>query len=313
MTDQVGGITRREVMTGIGLGAGALAGLGVLGAPLTAAAAPAGNHVAAWGNFPHVLGATNPNLAYAQVDGAAFWPDNGNDRYRESETGLVGRNAGGLLLAPLPIEPGSVVRQISFAYRVGPGTDASLQILENRLDEPGMSTGAVATVVGAGAVGVSTANATLNPAVTLGHGRTYTLSLLTTVGMTIRGVTVGYTPPAARFVPFAGAQPRALDTRFGVAKVSSGEEIVVDLGKAGARGALLNVTVTETEGLGFAAAFDASIAYPGNSSVNWASPGTTVANGVVSAMSADGKVKVRVGGQAVAKAHIIVDRLGWFI
>ena len=79
------------------------------------------------------------------------------------------------------------------------------------------------------------------------------------------------------------------------------------------RGALVNVTVTETEGLGFAAMFDASIGYPGNSSVNWGAPGATVANGVVSAVASNGRVKIRVGGTDDAAAHVIVDRLGWFV
>jgi len=311
------GITRRE-MIGIG-GAGALAGLAVAGLPLTAAAAPVRNHVAAWGPVFQDLGPTIPNLTYVNVAGTAFWPlSNPSDRYVEPDSRLVGIGAGGLLVAPLDLPAGSTIQQISFGYRVSASADATVRIMEQPLDagqDPSDAPTPVAVAVGPGADAVvSSVTVNLATPAVIKPNHVYTVELLTVVGMTLRGVSVGYMAPTAGFVPFAGATPRVLDTREGAGtKVAADQEITVDLGNAGVRGALVNVTVTETEGLGFAAMFDASIAYPGNSSVNWAAPGATVANGVVSAVAADGTVKIRVGGLATAKAHVIVDRLGWFI
>ena len=59
----------------------------------------------------------------------------------------------------------------------------------------------------------------------------------------------------------------------------------IALGFPGARGAVLNVALTLTEGAsGWVAAFPANITWPGNSSVNWAAPNPTIANGVITAM-----------------------------
>ena len=92
--------------------------------------------------------------------------------------------------------------------------------------------------------------------------------------------------------------------------MTSGEERSIPLGFPGASAALVNVTVTETGGLGFVAAFADGIVYPGNSTINWTSSGTTTANGAVVAMSTAGAIKLRC---EVGSTHVIVDRLGWFL
>jgi hypothetical protein len=306
------GITRREMM-GLGLGAGAAAGL-VLGAglPLTAAAAPATNHAPAWMPLPKVLGPTLPNLAYVGIDGIAFHSlQDPGTRYTDPGTGVGA--AGARLAAPLSLPIGSIVRQINIGYVASAGTDLSLQIFERVFDSaPTTDWQPVATAVGPGADSTgSTVTVNLQAPVTIQHGRSYSLQFVTVPGMSIRGVTVGYQPPTATFVPFAGATPRVLDTRGG-SKLGFGDEIVVDLGNPGARGALFNLTVTETENGGFVSAFAADITYPGSSSVNYTATGQTVANGVVSALSPDGRIKLRGGGPA-GSCHVIVDRLGWFV
>jgi len=124
------------------------------------------------------------------------------------------------------------------------------------------------------------------------------------------GLTVGYSAATARFLPFSGSDPRAYDSRASGGRMTSGTERSIPLGFPGASAALVNVTVTETAGLGFVAAFADGIAYPGNSTINWTSSGTTTANGAVVAMSSAGSIKLRC---EVGSTHVIVDRLGWFL
>jgi hypothetical protein len=310
-TDDKGGISRREMMTGLGLGAGAGLVLAA-GLPLTAAAAPVTDHAPAWLALPKVLGPTLPNLAYVGIDGIAFHSlQDPGTRYTDPGTGVGA--AGARLGAPLSLPIGSIVRQINIGYVASAGTDLSLQIFERVFDStPTTDWQPVATAVGPGADSTgSTVTVNLPTPVTIQHGRSYSLQFITVPGMSIRGATVGYQPPTATFVPFAGTTPRVLDTRGG-SKLGFGEEIVVDLGNPGARGALFNLTVTETENGGFVSAFAADITYPGTSSVNYTATGQTVANGVVSALSPDGRIKLRGGGPA-GRAHVIVDRLGWFV
>ena len=124
-------------------------------------------------------------------------------------------------------------------------------------------------------------------------------------------MTIGYQPPAQSFVPFAGT-PRVLDTRTAGGKLAAGEERTLALGFAGARSAVLNLTVTETEGAtgGFVAVFPADVPWPGNSSINWSSPDQNVANGVITAIDATGQVKIRGGA---ARTHVVIDRIGFMI
>jgi hypothetical protein len=144
--------------------------------------------------------------------------------------------------------------------------------------------------------------------VTIEQDSTYTVSFFCSVGQSVFGTTIGYLPPTQGFVPFAGT-PRVLDTRGG-AKLAPGAEINVDLAMPGARSAVLNVTVTQTDLAGYVAVFPADIAWPGNSSVNWSAPNQNVANGVITKVDPTGKIKIR-GGDAAT--HVIVDRIGYMI
>lgn len=310
--DQPGGFTRRE-MIGIG-GASALAGLAVAGLPLTAAAAPISNHVAAWGPVIKPLATPTANLTYLNIDGTLFQAQNEAD-YLDNLSGRGVADNDGRLIAPLPLPVGSVVSQINIGYLCPSGSDLSIQIFRRDFLSAGnVAWSAVATAVAPGGNGALTATLDFTP-VTIEHGSSYTIQFRAALPATsVRGVTVGYVPPTAGFMPFAGSTPRVLDTRTGsTGKISANGEIVVDLGNPGVRGALLNVTVTDTEALGFAAVFQDGITWPGNSSVNWAAAGATVANGVVTAVAGTGRIKVRVGGLAAAKAHVLIDRLGWFV
>jgi hypothetical protein len=71
--------------------------------------------------------------------------------------------------------------------------------------------------------------------------------------------------------------------------------------------AVINLTVSETDGAGFVAVFPADVAYPGNSSINWFAPNEDIANGVITAVDATGQVKIRGG---VNPTHVVIDVLG---
>jgi hypothetical protein len=102
-----------------------------------------------------------------------------------------------------------------------------------------------------------------------------------------------------------------LDTRTTGGPLGDGEERTIALGFPGARGAVINLTVTETQGGGgFVAVFPANIAWPGNSSINWFGANQNVANGVITALDTLGQIKIRGG---VAPTQVIIDRIGWLI
>jgi hypothetical protein len=309
-TDDKGGISRREMMTGLGLGAGAGLVLAA-GLPLTAAAGPVSNHVPAWMPLPKSLGPAIPNLAYVGVDASAFLDESGA-RYMQG--GQSGGTGGGKLLAPLSLPVGSIIRQINVGVQATASSPFEVQIRENPFgaawDAEPVVKGAVSGTGAANQVTSVTSN--LATPIVVAHAATYQLAINANPGTTIRGATVGYLPPTAGFVPFDGATPRVIDTRASGDRLTFQEEITINLGNPGVRGALINLTVTETQNGGFVAAFAADIAYPGNSSVNYTATGQTVANGVVSAVAPDGTIKLR-GGGPLGSCHVIVDRLGWFV
>ena len=79
----------------------------------------------------------------------------------------------------------------------------------------------------------------------------------------------------------------------------------------GARSAVVNVTVTDTEGPGgYVAVFRADVGWPGNSSVNWSGPNQSTANGVITAMDASGQIRIRGGDN---RTNVVIDRIGWLI
>ncbi len=78
------------------------------------------------------------------------------------------------------------------------------------------------------------------------------------------------------------------------------------------------LTAVGTAGLGgWLAVYPASSFWPGNSSINWTSAGTTIANGGTTAIgffSADGEIAVLMGGpDPAASTDYIVDITGYYI
>ena len=103
-----------------------------------------------------------------------------------------------------------------------------------------------------------------------------------------------------------------LDTRLTGGKLSPNEERIVTLDgvPSFAHGAVVNLTVTETEGAGYVAVFPAGSTWPGNSSVNWSGPDENVANAVLTGTDANGRVAIRGG---VNRAQVVIDLVGYLL
>ncbi len=129
-------------------------------------------------------------------------------------------------------------------------------------------------------------------------------------GQTVSGVLLGYQSSAQSF--FSLPSNRQYDSRGGL-KLQAGEERVIGLGGAGgvppeARGAVINLTVTETEGAGYVAVFPADQVWNNTSSINWFGTGQNLANSLVTGMDESQQVKIRGGA---APTHVIIDILGY--
>jgi hypothetical protein len=77
----------------------------------------------------------------------------------------------------------------------------------------------------------------------------------------------------------------------------------------GATGALLRVTISDTEGAGFIKVYsNALITPPSTSSVNWSAPGTLVGSDPTVAVDAMAKIKVTA---VINSTHVVVDVIGY--
>jgi hypothetical protein len=74
-------------------------------------------------------------------------------------------------------------------------------------------------------------------------------------------------------------------------------------------GALLNITVTETEGAGFFRIARTAVIPPPTSNINWWASGQTLANLAVVYTAGDPGVNILSGG--LGRAHLILDLLGY--
>ena len=90
---------------------------------------------------------------------------------------------------------------------------------------------------------------------------------------------------------------------------TSARDSLADPVLAGHLGALLNVTITQTEGAGFFRLGDAFQDPPQTSNINWWGPGQTLANLAVVSLTALGGFTIQGGG--TGRAHLIIDVLGY--
>ena len=299
LDQRTGGVSRRNLVAGLGVVAGASALFGSLPGVAVGAVAPSA------APRPEALGGAVAGLTYLGLDGHAFVPATGG-KYCDDTSGAGAFNSPATLAAPLLVPTGSVIRQINIAYQGAP----VIKIVKRPLTGPQTVTTHLGTALTAGG-GPKTQTIDVSPAITIEAGATYSLRFEVIAGESIYGVTLGYQAPGQTFIPFVGV-PRILDTRVGNGpKLGINEERTINLGFPGARSAVLNVTVTQTEGTsGWISVNAADIVYPGNSSVNWVGAGLDVANGVITAVDSASQIKIRGGGN---RCHVIIDRIGWLI
>lgn len=107
---------------------------------------------------------------------------------------------------------------------------------------------------------------------------------------------------------------RAYDSRSGAGPLSAGQTRDIGLTAAsgfpaGVSAALLNLTITNTSGVGYLTVFSTGTGFPGTSNINWFTTGMTIANNATSAVNASGLVTVFCGG---GSTDFILDVLGYY-
>jgi hypothetical protein len=294
-------------------GLGAAAGVGAIATGLagTAHATPGRAGQVLQGITTKALPSVTPGLAYVLLDGLAFLPDNPMLHPRTSNTGAGYTTSAAFRLdAALVVPVGSLLKEISIAYSApAPASSPGMLIFRQPFGDVLQMVGSV-NLPESPAQSVVTSQ--LNEAVD--GSATYNLQFF--VGFTIPtafvyAVRVGYVPPPQAFVPLSPSK-RVLDTRLTGGKLSPNEERIVTLDgvPSFAHGAVVNLTVTETEGAGYVAVFPAGSTWPGNSSVNWSGPDENVANAVLTGTDANGRVAIRGG---VNRAQVVIDLVGYLL
>jgi len=306
------GVSRRSVLLGIGAAAGAAAAITALPSRVSAAASVVPSFSP---GVPQAIGSPIAGLTYIGLDAQAFFPSQPDHRIGGDIdlTGTKGFN-GERIWAPLPLPAGSIVHQMNVGYIGQPIAEISRRTIAQ--PSPAQIPNQVfqqSLPAGGGAPATATFNFD-NPVV-VEREATYTVSFFipSMGGSAVFGCSIGYVPPTQSFMPFSGGDPRVLDTRQPgplTGKLGPGQEKVVPLGVAGARSAVLNLTITETVGTGFVAVFPAGVAWPGNSSINWSASNQNIANGVISAVDGNGAIKIRGGSNPT---HVVIDRIGFMI
>jgi len=305
--DSADGVSRRGMLLGIGAAAGAVAGVGLITSETHAA--PAASAVPRISARPEAVSAPLAGLTYIAIDAQQMWPTIAAQRVYQDITGTQG-NPNDRIWAGLPLPVGSVIKQISVGYQTQPILEISRRPITPAIPATAPEQVFQKTLAMSPGQGFSSTE-TMN--VTIEQGYSYMLSFFLGAGSSVFNASIGYVPPTQTFLPFTGT-PRVLDTRLPgplTGKLAANEERVVDLGITGARTAVINLTVTQTGGAGYVAAFPANIAWPGNSSINWYEPNSDLANGVLVAVDPTGKIKIRGGGGA--DTHVVIDRIGYFL
>ncbi len=311
-------VSRRAMIGGLAAGAGAV-GLGLAAKPAAAAGSPEAQ-------VPTInLGATTnatplkPTLSYDTFTSWQFQPAASaqtwttvGGTFRFTATGA----SEGLAAIHPQLPVGTVVHEWEVYGSTGAGSVAQLEVWTEDI-----TTGTI-TLVGTATVAANQANFTatvvLDPPIEI----TASLALTPFIWITdsvagstqVRGARIGYEPalviPPA-FVPISPI-PCSYNTRdtAGLTKLNPGEERTITLPvPVGISAAVIQLTVTETGAGGFVGVFPADAAsWPGNSSINWSSDNQNVGGTVITAVSADGKIKLRGGG---SPTHVIIDVPGY--
>jgi len=116
---------------------------------------------------------------------------------------------------------------------------------------------------------------------------------------------------------------RAYDSRLGDGKLLAGQTRTIGLSTGrdaggsnviavppGATAAVVNLTITDTEGAGFVKMYSAAITEPATSSINWSDTGQNLA--VSTPVAIDGQARIKLTG-GVNSTNVIVDVIGYII
>ncbi|HKA03205.1 MAG TPA: CHRD domain-containing protein [Acidimicrobiales bacterium] len=116
---------------------------------------------------------------------------------------------------------------------------------------------------------------------------------------------------------------RAYDSRLGDGKLQAGQTRTIGLASGkdasganqiavpvGATAALVNLTITDTEGAGFVKMYSAAISEPATSSINWSQSDQNLAVSTPVAVDSQGRIKLTGG---VNSTNVVVDVIGYLI
>jgi hypothetical protein len=306
-------LSRRAVLGGLGAG---LVGAGLL-ASGSASAAPTASgvmqqaHPSAPSAFPQVTAPTalKPELRYVlhcgydflPIDSAQTWSTNGGSfHFNGASSGYCG------VLAHLPV--GSVIKELELY-----GSRPAAGVVGLYLWDVNMTTGNISNPASINSPTVA-GDFTLTLPVDSTQSATSKarpfvfIDGVAAPGTSIYGLRVGYVSPTGFIALPTAINPRVLDTRAGGTKLQPNEERTITLPVPGGVAAVLTLTATQTVGGGFISVFQSGITWPGNSSINFVEPNQSIANTVITAVSADSKIIIR-GGQSAT--DVIIDVAGW--
>lgn len=309
-------LSRRAMIAG---GAGAAA-LSLLGAAPAAAApgaeTPGGSDetlTPSWTATPRTAG-----LSYAFYSGWSMFPIASAQTWSASGASFSFTTPAGSGYArvPLSLPPGTRIAEVEvYGNRTVAGGAGFGEVWSIGSDGPA----AVADQIARAAAPASTGPFTLTLPIDPSQGVLRTdydlVPFVYAEDASVRfvGVRVGYVGPTQLFL--LPAPQRVYDSRpanGGAGPIANGQVRTISLAPgvpAGARAALLTLTLDNTTTSGYLQVFAADQASTSASSVNWFGSGQTLANTVVSAVDGSARVKVAGGG---GTTNFLVDVVGYF-
>ncbi len=322
-------VNRRQLL-GLGAAAGAATVAGMSVHLPFAAATGNGEFVADGRQLPNYTaiaqlpGMQATTLGYADFAAIASGSNNG---LVYADPPSVYNEAGTSIQASLRLPAGAILRRVDFfAFR---GASATGNMVFN-LYKTTVPTSATRSTLG-------TANLTgtgevqgafdLPAGQTIGLGDVITLEALATdLQNRVVGAVYQYAPSGGIYVSIA--PKRVYDSRLDLTgKLSSGATRTVAVAHqiasqggaqnvvpTGATGIAYNLTITESESaFGYLTVVAGGGDTTGPSSINWDHPAATLANGLQGPINAAREVRVFCGGLATAKAHFLIDVLGYYL
>ena len=302
-------LSRRAWLAGIGAAAGVGALHPIVSAPGAAASARLDQVARSAGALPQAF-TTSRSLRLTAFD---FWPDQPQDGRFVSASGTYTSVNNGNVEALVRLPDGAVPTRVQWRVLNSSGTNRSVSVYQ--LSWPFLSLASAGfTLVGSSA-SLQTIDTTVTPNPSDLNLYLLRMATLTTGTVAVYTAEIFYNDAAVTLRPVV-PQVRKLDTRQPgplTGKKAVGSTTALALTPelpAGAALALLNLTVTDTEGFGFLTLYPSGQTAPGTSSINWYTNGQTLANSATVGVSTAGAVAIRVGGAGGSKAHVIVDLAG---